>query len=197
MEYQKIQLIYIFLFVFIFLLKYLLTYKKGIHVFLTLDRAKDKKQRFFEILPIVLFSILIFSALNEAFSWGALKFLFAGFCFPEVVTYSGIILGGISFVFLITGYYQLGDNWRMGSGEEEKKKLIVSGIFSATRNPVYLYFIIFSFSLFLMTGKLIYAFLFFLIIWSMHKLISYEEKSLEKAFKEKYLEYKKRVPRYL
>ena len=81
------------------------------------------------------------------------------------------------------GHYQLADNWRVGSGEEGKKELIVSGIFSITKNPVYLYFTVFSFLLFLMIGKLIYFFLFLLVALSPHGIILYEEKNLEKLLK--------------
>lgn len=191
------QLSLVFLFVLVFVLKCILTRRKGIHVFLTLDRRKPRKQRFFEVLPIILFSFLILGVLREILRSTPSNFLFHDIGLPGWINGAGKFFGFASLVFLVAGYWQLGDNWRMGTGEEERTRLVVNGIFSMTRNPVYLFFIIFSLAFFLVRGSLFYALIFILVTLSLHRVILYEERSLEKAFREQYRDYRKRVPRYL
>ncbi len=156
--------------------------------------AKKTKQnpviisRFKEALPIFLISILIFLVVFQ-YTWYTLEL-------SVFFTYLGIFLGISSFSFLITGYYQMGDSWKVGIKKKSKENLIKKGVFSITRNPIYIFFNIFSITFFLTTGSILYLLISILIITSIHILILEEEKSLEKAHGEKYVKYKENVRRY-
>lgn len=195
--FELIQVMYVFLFVFVFAIKLIRTEKKGIRPFLVLDTSKSLKQRIYEITPIIAVTILIFSVLGRFFGWRYI--LYGVFVLPVHwgVSLIGIVIGGVSFVFLILGYYKLGDNWRIGSGEEEQKKLITDSIFSVTRNPVYIFFNGFSFSFFLMTGDVLYLVLWVCICLALHKIILQEEANLRKVFPQEYRIYETTVPRYV
>jgi len=75
--------------------------------------------------------------------------------------------------------------------------LIKTGLFGHMRHPlyvgiliVYLGFILFSFSLI--------SFIGWIIVFVLYNIIAtFEEKDLEKLFKDEYLEYKKNVPKWI
>jgi len=81
---------------------------------------------------------------------------------------------------------------------EKPKKLIEEGLFKISRNPMYLGFIVALVGVAALFGSLI-AFIspitFFIIINFI--LIPLEEELMEKTFGKKYLEYKKRVRRWI
>jgi protein-S-isoprenylcysteine O-methyltransferase Ste14 len=81
---------------------------------------------------------------------------------------------------------------------EKPSGFIVKGPFSISRNPMYLGFTSILFGLAILLGSII-AFLmpFALIIILERKFIVFEEKNLEEVFGKEYLDYKKRVRKWL
>lgn len=81
---------------------------------------------------------------------------------------------------------------------EPPKKLVVSGLYKYTRNPIYIsYFIIFL-GEFLFFGQLLLLIYFFLSIITINLYIKYyEEPILKKRFGKSYKEYFKKIPRWL
>ena len=78
------------------------------------------------------------------------------------------------------------------------KKLVTTGFFKFSRNPTYLGMIIALFGEAIFLGSLvtfILPILFFVLINKLN--ISVEEKNLEKKFGKKYLDYKKKVRRWI
>jgi len=81
---------------------------------------------------------------------------------------------------------------------QESSYLISSGPFKRTRNPIYLamFFVSLGFSLLLGAfTALAFPFLFYLVID--RKIIPHEEAMLEDSFGEDYINYKKKVPRWI
>ena len=81
--------------------------------------------------------------------------------------------------------------------KNKSSDLITTGIFAHTRHPIYLGvlllyigFILFSFSLISLIGWIIVFILY-------NRIASFEEKDLEDILKEQYLEYKKKVPKWI
>lgn len=106
-----------------------------------------------------------------------------------------IILGlGVLFLFLSLIY--LGKNVRMGI-PAAKTKLKTNGIYRISRNPMYLGLTLIT------SASIIYTlniFIFLAGVYSFyvyHQIILSEEKFLEKSFGKKYLDYKKKVRRYI
>lgn len=196
MIYQKIQLFFIFLFSAIFIIRIIINKIKRVKIIQVYKIKKSAKQFLFEIIPLISFSLVIFISLNEIFSWEIGSFQIYKINIPEIIQIISIIFISLSFVVLILAYYQLGLNWKIGSGNETRT-LIKNGIFNFSRNPIYLFFIVFSFGFFFINGLLPILGLSFIISASLHRVILQEEKNLNDNFKEEYLKYKKNVPRYI
>ncbi|MFX1277977.1 MAG: methyltransferase family protein [Promethearchaeota archaeon] len=80
---------------------------------------------------------------------------------------------------------------------ENKDELITEGIFKHVRHPMYLGVLLIYLSCNFLSISLI-SFAIWIIVFIIYdRLATYEEKQLEILFKEKYLEYKKRVPKWI
>ena len=131
-------------------------------------------------------------------------FMFLAMSNIEIVTiHSNSILKNISFFFLGFGVLFLalssiflGKNVRMGLPEEETK-LKTKGIYRISRNPMYIGLGLIT------TASMIYTSNLFIIIFGIysvyvyHLIIKSEELFLEKRFGDEYLNYKKKIRRYL
>mgnify|MGYP001391251912 CR=1 FL=1 len=78
------------------------------------------------------------------------------------------------------------------------KRIIKTGIFAYTRNPIYLSFILFFFSMFLIFENVMYFLSAIgLMIWLHHWVIKIEEEYLLIEFDDEYKRYKQAVNRWL
>jgi len=108
----------------------------------------------------------------------------------------GLIFLLLNLLISSASLYDLKESWRVGVIESQKTELITSGIYSLTRNPYFLsYLLFFAGYIFILQNLflLIFAILGFL---SIHKMILKEEKYLRSMHGDQYLVYKKKVPRY-
>lgn len=92
--------------------------------------------------------------------------------------------------------------FRLGKGTpvpvEPPKKLVIKGLYKYTRNPIYIaYFLVFL-GEFLLFGHILLFIYLLLTILFFHSLVVYhEEPILKKRFGASYMEYIKKVPRWL
>ncbi|TFG23628.1 MAG: isoprenylcysteine carboxylmethyltransferase family protein [Promethearchaeota archaeon] len=80
---------------------------------------------------------------------------------------------------------------------EPSDTLITSGILSRVRNPLYLGILLIYVAVLLLSISIISIILFIIILFVYNKMVNYEEKKLEKMFGNEYLEYKKKVPKWI
>jgi len=86
----------------------------------------------------------------------------------------------------------------MTSPTEAPQKLITSGVLQYTRNPMYLgYFSVVLSEFFLFGHILLLVYLVVLALFVHFMVVYVEEKGLEQKFGYEYVEYKKRVPRWI
>lgn len=110
----------------------------------------------------------------------------------------GVALTALGVLIFIISVVQMKDNWRAGVQREEKTNLITSGIYSISRNPAFLGFdlmyvgILFSF----FNWYLCFATIFTVVLFHL-QIVNVEEDFLIEAFGQEYIEYKKKVFRYL
>ncbi len=110
----------------------------------------------------------------------------------------GVVITALGVMAFIISVVQMKDNWRAGVQREEKTNLVITGIYSISRNPAFLGFdlmyigILFSF----FNGYLCFATSFALVFFHL-QIVNVEEEFLLEAFGQEYLEYKKKVCRYL
>ncbi|MFW9825561.1 MAG: methyltransferase family protein [Candidatus Thorarchaeota archaeon] len=79
---------------------------------------------------------------------------------------------------------------------ENKDDLITEGIFRHVRHPMYLGVLLIYLACILLSFSFITLVVWIVIFLTYDRLASFEEKELEKIFKEKYLEYKKKVSKW-
>lgn len=110
----------------------------------------------------------------------------------------GIIILAFGVVAFTVSVLQMKDNWRAGVQREEKTELVTTGIYSISRNPAFLGFdlmyigiMVTFFNWYLCIATCIVIILFHL------QIVNVEEEFLLEAFGDEYLEYRKRVCRYL
>lgn len=81
---------------------------------------------------------------------------------------------------------------------DPQKHLETNGLFQFTRNPMYLGIFAILLAEVIYLGHLLLFFYFLLFVFSFHfYVVKKEEPMLEKRFREEYLEYKKKTPRWL
>ena len=89
------------------------------------------------------------------------------------------------------------DSWRAGIPEKDKTELVTGGIYSFSRNPAFLGFDFMYIGVALMYLHILTAAFSIFAIVMLHLQILQEEKYMESTFGESYLQYKKKVFRYL
>ncbi|MEO0288827.1 MAG: isoprenylcysteine carboxylmethyltransferase family protein [candidate division WOR-3 bacterium] len=125
------------------------------------------------------------------------NFIFKNFFNHSVCKIFSAILFLLGIILYIRSLVDLNSEWVVGTNSKKVKQLVKKGIYSYTRNPIYIFFMIFYFSIFLLFGS-IEMFLFFLVATIIfYRIILIEEKELEEKFKDEYLNYKKKVKRFV
>jgi protein-S-isoprenylcysteine O-methyltransferase Ste14 len=89
------------------------------------------------------------------------------------------------------------DSWRIGIDEVNKSKLITSGLFKISRNPIFLGVMIANFGLFLVLPNAFTLLIISLSTISINTQIRLEETFLLKEFGDQYSKYKNRVNRWI
>ncbi len=149
------------------------------------------------INPLLFFS----GKISGYISWIFLVLSLAGIKLPgsHSLIFNNIIAlfllaAGLLYTFI--SLVNLGGSTRLGL-PEERTELKTSGLYKFSRNPMYLGFNLITVS------SVVYTLNYTILLLSLYSIIIYhliilaEEKFLENRFGEQYLEYKRRVNRYL
>lgn len=139
------------------------------------------------------YSILIVWIVMVLHCWGINLFSFNA---PGPVKRLALFLWITGFMLLFIGRFGLGDSFRIGS-PQERTDLKVNGLFSVSRNPMYLGVYATLLAPVLYTLNPILSFVGVFVAAVHHRIVLAEEQHLRKVFGKKYLEYCSRVRRYL
>ena len=110
----------------------------------------------------------------------------------------GVIITAFGVLVFIMAVAQMKENWRAGVQREDRTSLVTAGIYSVSRNPAFLGFdlmyigILFSFFNWCLCVITALALVLFHL-----QIVKVEEDFLIETFGQEYLEYKKKVFRYL
>ena len=116
----------------------------------------------------------------------------------NVLVWIGVFVSSIGVVAFALSLISFGNSFRMGIDTEKPDKLITTGIFSVSRNPMYTAFIFFFLGLILAHPNIAFiCVLFGLYIPILHRQIIREEDFLKKHYGGDYSNYAKKVRRYL
>ena len=109
----------------------------------------------------------------------------------------GVGLVTLGLVVFALAYVSFGDSWRVGFDVKNPGALVTAGIFSITRNPIYLCLDLWFVGIFLINGRLIFLVFATLAMAAIHWQIRQEETFLSHLYGEPYKEYCSRTGRYL
>lgn len=168
--------------------KMIIQKKKGITTH-QIGKRKEKKLHTFEtLMSVATFSVVIIQLLSIFFDWNIM---------PSGARFTGFCIAGIGDIFFLISVTYMKDSWRAGIPEKDKTKLVTDGIYKFSRNPAFVGFDFMYIGILLMffnIGTLLFS-LFSIVM--LHLQILQEEKYMAKTFGEEYLEYKKKVFRYI
>ena len=106
----------------------------------------------------------------------------------------GTVLNIVGIIFVIEGWKKI---YREYWGQElEKRDLVTTGIYRFIRHPQYSGFLIITLGLLIHWATIPLVFMWPILLLLYYKLSKREEKLLEEEFDDKYLDYKREVPRF-
>lgn len=186
----------IYLFFVFFLRSYLLWKRTGVNP-LTFNKTDDahgyngKVYSFVTLLELVVVSIYAFK--NEWYQY-LLPFWYLE---SSYLGYIGWGFLGFSLVWVWVAQSQMANSWRIGIDEKNKTELVTNGLFSFSRNPIFLGVMIANIGLFLIIPNAFTMLIVALLIISINTQIRLEETFLKGSHGETYQEYLNRVRRWL
>lgn len=151
----------------------------------------DKKD--FLIPPFALFYFyIVFAAAFNLPTVSTQRFFHS-----EVISWMGVFLCFAGLIFLLLSLVTFGKSFRVGIDIEHPDRLVTTGVFAFSRNPIYV-----AFGLVLLGEFLVFPNWILLVyaaagIWLIHRQILREEEFLRKRYGQEYAEYCNRVRRYL
>jgi protein-S-isoprenylcysteine O-methyltransferase Ste14 len=163
-------------------------------VFKGSDSAHDFVGRLFKAL----FAVIVTVVVIYAFIPSAYQYLMPIHSLERPwLRLTGFILLLVSLLWTVVAQAQMGNSWRIGIDTEHTTKLVQTGVFRLSRNPIFVGMIVTLFGLFLViptVGTLITLLIGVIVIGIQVRL---EEEYLTKAHGDEYLQYHRRVRRWL
>ncbi|MGM9551113.1 MAG: methyltransferase family protein [Clostridia bacterium] len=110
----------------------------------------------------------------------------------------GSVIGVLGAVVFICSVITMRDSWRAGVSETDKTEFITSGIYQISRNPAFLGFdLVYVGILIMFFNRILLVITMFAIFMFHLQIVIVEEKFLAKTFGNEYLNYRKKVNRYI
>ena len=139
---------------------------------------------------------VILHASHSRFDFGPERVPIAFLSLP-LVKVVGVTFACLGVLIFVLAFFSFGDSWRIGIDQQTAGKLVTAGIFSVSRNPIYVAFDLIFMSVFLMNGTWFFLIFGLLAILAIHSQTLREEKFLAQRYGGAYERYRAKVPRYL
>lgn len=110
----------------------------------------------------------------------------------EALRFFGLILGHVSLIGIMIAQRQMKQSWRIGIDYENKTGLVTSGLFSVSRNPIYLFLLLALIGVFLLIPNAITFAVLFAAYLLLHVTMRMEEDFLTQQHGQTYVKYKKK-----
>ena len=193
------QLVFLFLFYTLFFGRTVILFKKGIQVFV-LGKGKKGLNRYLEISFFILLLVwtimFILYALNRPVSFIP-RFFTVEFIDYFVCDIIGMILNIAGIIIFILALISFGKSWRIGIDKNNPGKLVTQGIFSISRNPIFLFIDLFFIGTWCIYSNLFFLLCALIVVAGIHFQIKKEEDFLISHYGIEYKEYKEKTRRYL
>jgi protein-S-isoprenylcysteine O-methyltransferase Ste14 len=167
----------------------LLLKRKGIEA---MNFGKIDKTDFI-IPPFALFYFyLVFAA---AFNWPTASM--QEFFHASAIAWVGVFFCLAGLLLLWWSLVSFGQSFRVGIDQDHPDKLITTGSFAYSRNPIYVAFASILLGQFLIFSNWILLVYIGAAVWLFHRQVLREEGYLKQHYGQEYAEYRSRVRRYL
>ena len=164
--------------------------KKGIRAVVF---GKTDKRDFF---LVAVFVLLIYPLAARAFGLPMWPLLVTPFWETPASGWVGIVFCAAALTGFAASLKAFGDSFRVGIDEEKPDKLVTTGMFAFSRNPLYLCFILFFLGMFLIHRNVMVALASVFLTLAIHRQILREETFLKSHYGSAYEDYCKKVRRY-
>lgn len=115
----------------------------------------------------------------------------------DLAIFIGFVGMAVSIVISSASLVGLKDSWRVGIIEEQRTKLVTTGIYKYSRNPYFSSYLMVFLSYTVLLQNIFILVCLIIAFFLVHKMIIKEEKHLYAIHGESYLAYKDSTPRYL
>ena len=149
--------------------------------------------RDFFIPPFALF--YFYTVFAAAFDWPALTK--QEFFHSEAASWVGVLLCVAGMVLLLISLVAFGTSFRVGIDTSHPDKLVTTGVFSISRNPIYVAFWIVLLGQFLVFPNWLLLVYLGAASWLFHRQVLREEAYLKEHYGSEYSDYCARVRRYV
>jgi protein-S-isoprenylcysteine O-methyltransferase Ste14 len=173
------------------------TYKKtGINpvTFGKADTAHDYIGFVMKLLVALLFVTVLMFSFGE--KWYTLLVPIP-YLQKEILHYAGLIIIHLSLFWIAVAQFQMGNSWRIGIDPENETILVTQGIFSVSRNPIFLGMIASMAGLFLILPNMLTFFITLAGYFIIQIQIRLEEEFLSGKFGKQYELYQLKTRRLL
>lgn len=163
--------------------------KKGIQT----DQIGKGKAGFVKLVEITM-KIAAFLV----FIVGVVSIFLGTSCGSVLVQIIGVAMGIAGTAVFITSVLTMRDSWRAGVSVTDRTELVTSGIYQISRNPAFLGFDLLYIGILMMFFNwVLCAVSIFAILMYHLQIVNVEEEFLLTTFGDEYLQYKKKVRRYI
>ena len=146
----------------------------------------------FLIPPFVLFYFYLIFAAAFGFPTVSRQEFFSS----DVISWVGVFFCFAGLLLFLLSLISFGNSFRVGIDEDNPDKLITTGVFSFSRNPIYVAFGSVLSGQFLVFPNWILLTYLGAATWLIHRQVLREEEFLKKHYGNKFLEYCDQVRRY-
>ncbi len=140
-------------------------------------------------LKIATYLVLVVEVISIAMETG---------CLPDKLRAVGAVIAVCGVIVFILSLLTMRDSWRAGVSKTDKTELVTTGIYQISRNPAFLGFdLVYIGILWMFFNWVLLAVSVFAAFMLHLQIVNVEEEFLASSFGGPYVEYKKKVCRYL
>jgi len=193
--YLFVFLLIYFFFVF-FLRSYLLWKRTGVNplTFSKSDDAHGYNGKIFTFISLLEFVVVAIYAFKNEWYQYLLPFWYLENSYLQYIGW-GLLLFSLILVWIAQS--QMANSWRIGIDEKNKTELVMNGLYSISRNPIFLGVLIANFGLFLIIPNAFTLLIVVLSTVSINTQIRLEEAFLKSVHGQEYENYLKKVRRWI
>lgn len=194
--------LYLFIFFLVFFLlvfvirSYLLWKNTGINP-ITFERADDAHSyngKLFKFISLLQFVMIVVYAIKPDWYVFYLPVWYLENSLLRIIGW-GLLHASILWIFVAQS--QMADSWRIGIDQQNETELITKGLFSISRNPIFLGILIADLGLFLVIPNSLTLLILALVFTSIQIQVRLEEPHLRQTHGESYTQYRNQVRRWI